>query len=256
MPDPFAPTVGDSHHPVLSRWLRVLTFLFAMILSSHTRAEPARTLDRYLSGGKEIRVETFSICPAPTTPSVIVLHGTTGVEFANRFIAHLAEGFAEQGFVVHLVHYFDRTGSRYADDATIRKSSPLWIQTVDDAITYVHSKRPQAPIGLFGYSLGGYLTAAETVSNPRVRAAVVLAGGLDEATARSAQHAPPVLILHGDSDTRVPLSEARRLERTLTRLGGPPAMHVFPGEGHIMSLPAYADVVQRSVRHLRLNLDR
>jgi dipeptidyl aminopeptidase/acylaminoacyl peptidase len=52
----------------------------------------------------------------------------------------------------------------------------------------------------------------------------------------------------------VPLREARRLEETLKRLGGSPWMHVYPNEGHIMSLPTYADIVQRSVNFLHRNL--
>lgn len=228
--------------------------MVAATLNSRSNAEPTRTLDLFESGGKEIRLETFTDPAYRDAPSIIVLHGATGVEFANRFIANLAQSLAAQGFVVHLAHYFDRTGARYADDATIKRFSADWLQTVDDAVRFVRKKRPRAGIGLFGYSLGGYLAAAETVMSEQVGAAVILAGGLDEGSARSVRRGAPFLILHGAADSRVPLSEARRLESALKRTGQAPEFHIYPGEGHIMSLPAYADAVQRSVQFFRAHL--
>ncbi len=202
-----------------------------------------RTLEQFKSGGRSIRMETFG--GSKTAPSILVLHGATGVEFANRFIAELAQAFAAQGFVVHLVHYFDRTGSVYADDATIKASSDQWLETVHDAVSHVRQKRPQARVGMFGFSLGGYLAAAEAVHNEAVACAVILSGGLDEASVRRVRHAPPMLILHGDADSRVPIQEARRLEVALKKAGRAPEFHVYPGEGHIMNMMQYADVVKR-----------
>ena len=104
-------------------------------------AKVARMLDYFKSGGQEIRVETFA--GNTTAPSIIVLHGATGVEFANRFIAVLAHGLAIQGFSVHLVHYFDRTGAHYADDATIKSSSTQWLSTIQDAVDFVRRRYPR-----------------------------------------------------------------------------------------------------------------
>jgi dienelactone hydrolase len=236
--------------------LVILTLMMAQALSPDANAETLRGLERFESGGKQIRVETFIGPDAQAAPSVIVLHGATGVEFANRFIANLAQSFAAQGFVVHLVQYFDRTGALYADDRTIKASSHDWLQTVHDAVSFIRRKRPRAPIGIFGYSLGGYLAATVVVSNMEVSAAVVLSGGLDEASARAAKRAAPVLILHGSADTRVSVSEARRLESALNRVGCPPEVHIYSGEGHIMSLLTYADVVRRSVEFLRTKLKK
>lgn len=215
-----------------------------------------RQLDSFTSEGHGIRIETFAPPDSEKLPSIIVLHGATGVEFANRFIAGLAQSFSEQGFVVHLVHYFDRTGSAYADDVTIRKSSAQWLKTVDDAVRWVRARRPGARIGMFGYSLGGYLAAAESVSNDQISAAVILSGGLDEGSAKGMRFAPPMLILHGMDDHRVPVSEARALEAALRKAGGNAELYVYPGEGHIMQMVNYTDVVRRGTRFLQERLAR
>ena len=216
------------------------------MISSFARGQVVRTVDRFQSDGKTIRVETFGARDDATLPSIIVLHGATGVDFANRFIATLAQSIAEHGFVVYLLHYFDRTGETYADDDVIKRSAGEWLKTVDDAVSFVREQRPGVKIGLFGYSLGGYLAAAEAVKNPNVAAAVVLAGGLDSDSARDARRAPPVLILQGSADLRVPVTEAHNLEAVLKRLGGAPELHIYPDEGHIMKALTYADVVSRS----------
>ncbi|HET6408547.1 MAG TPA: dienelactone hydrolase family protein, partial [Chthoniobacteraceae bacterium] len=142
----------------------------------------------------------------------------------------------------------------YADDETIKRSSREWLATIHDAFEFVQRRRPNVKIGLFGYSLGGYLAAAETLLNEEVGAAVILAGGLDPETDQIARYAAPVLILHGGADSRVHVDEAQRLEAALRRCGGAPELHIYPTEGHVMSFPAYVDVVERSVSFLRENL--
>jgi carboxymethylenebutenolidase len=238
---------------------RFLALLFLAIFPSCTTLSLLQTprgdsIQRFRSGGKEIRIETFGKTNDPKVPSIIVLHGATGVEFYHRFIAGFAKDFSRKGFVVHLVHYFDRDGTEYADDDTIRRSSHVWQETVRDAVRQVRSSRPQAPLGIFGYSLGGYLAAAETVRNERIDAAVVLAGGLDKGSGHSVRRTPPTLILHGSADVRVPLSEGQRLEAALQRAGGKPEMHVYNGQGHIMDLATFRDITNRSTTFFREHL--
>ncbi len=209
-----------------------------------------------MSEGRKIRVETFIPRGGDSGASLLVLHGATGVAFANRFIAGLSELFARQGFVVHLVHYFDRTGTIHADDTAIPQLAAPWSQTVADAVAWIHAQCPAVRIGLFGYSLGGHLAAVESVRNPRVNAAVILAAGLENAPIPPVLHAPPFLFLHGAADTRVPIGEARQWEQALALAGGNPEFHVYPDEEHLLSLPCYADVVRRGTeffgRHLLL----
>ncbi len=229
-----------------------LFFLLLVSLFAASRPVFGRAmerLERFESGGKSVRVETFYPGGDENKlPSLVILHGSTGVEFADRFIATMAEAIAQEGFVTHLVYYFDRTGTTLADDETMHRFASEWINTIDNAVAYIHRRRAGAKIGIFGYSLGGYLAAAESVGNTTVSAGVVLAGGLDEASAPVLRQAPPMLILHGEADKRVPVSEARKLAETLKEAGREPEVHLYPSEGHIMSLGSYFDVISRSAK--------
>ncbi len=237
---------------VSQRWILVLMAWSSLLpLASKALAAEGRT-DHFLSGGRRIAVEVF---PAPKTdaPCVLVLHGASGLAAGNRYLAQVAGGFAALGYHTYLVHYFDRTGTAYAGDATIRASFPAWRETASDAVAWVRRERPDSRIGIFGYSLGAYLAVATAAQDAGVAAVVELAGGLAEGTAPT--RLPPTLVLHGDRDTRVPFAEAGRLKAALERAGSAHEMHVYQGEGHVLSLPSYLDVVQRGAdffgRHLR-----
>ncbi len=59
----------------------------------------------------------------------------------------------------------------------------------------------------------------------------------------------PVLILQGQHDGVVPVSQGRLLYRALKARGIPADLVVYPGEGHVMSSPiAVEDMLQRIVR--------
>lgn len=51
------------------------------------------------------------------------------------------------------------------------------------------------------------------------------------------RHFPPLLILHGDADTAVPVSHAYRLRDAVIAHGGEVEMHLYPGAGHGFNAP-------------------
>jgi dipeptidyl aminopeptidase/acylaminoacyl peptidase len=68
--------------------------------------------------------------------------------------------------------------------------------------------------------------------------------------------ATPTLILHGDRDQVVPLSQGYGWYRALQRRGVPTGMVVYPGEGHPVIAPKHLiDIGRRHVewmtKHLR-----
>lgn len=140
-------------------------------------------------------------------------------------------------------------------------------------------------LGLTGLSNGGLVTAWIITQTRRFKAAIIDAGLPDLAglTGQHAwishdlaaepwenlqpyrEHAPllhiggvatPTLILHGDRDQVVPLSQGYSWYRTLQRRGVPTEMVVYPGEGHPVTAPKHLiDIGRRHVewmtKHLR-----
>jgi dipeptidyl aminopeptidase/acylaminoacyl peptidase len=61
----------------------------------------------------------------------------------------------------------------------------------------------------------------------------------------------PTLVLHGDSDAVVPVTNAREVERWVKGLGAPVTVHVYPGQKHGFTGAALADSVERAASFMR-----
>ncbi|MHA3774307.1 dienelactone hydrolase family protein [Verrucomicrobiota bacterium sgz303538] len=210
----------------------------------------------FLSGGTKIGLEAFISSSKEPQPAIIVIHGAGGLEYGNGYIRQLATAFAANGISTYLIHYFDRTGHSWADDATIYKNFATWLDTVGDAVRYVREQPgvDQRRVALFGYSLGAYLAVAEGARDPQIGAVVELAGGIDPSYAVRTEHMPPTLILHGDSDRRVLPARAKELEELLRKLGTPYEMQMYQGEGHVLSPAAALDALARGMTFLGKHL--
>jgi carboxymethylenebutenolidase len=193
------------------------------------------------TAGRPVRLEAFFPPGGARSPALLLLHGASGMNGGHRYIPHVAGALAAEGLATVLVRYFDVSETTHASDAEMRQHFDRWLQVIDDAVTAV-AQFPEvdpARLGLVGYSLGGYLAVAHASRDRRIRAVVEFAGGIDREFAKSVTHLPPTLIVHGESDRRVPFSRAAELEAVLARVGAPYETRYFPGEGHLLS-PAAA----------------
>jgi carboxymethylenebutenolidase len=186
----------------------------------------------FQSGGKPIRLNAnLPDNPAAPLPAVVALYGAggnvTGME-------QYADMLAAQGFAVYLLHYFDRTGTEFADKQTILRNFPLWMKTLWDAISFIETQ-PQVDgkrIALLGFSLGAYLSLANSAIDPRVQAVVEFFGGMPKEMNLFMRRLCPVLILHGEGDETVPVEEAHKLQKLLEKKGIPYEIKIYPGAGH------------------------
>ena len=157
----------------------------------------------------------------------------------------VARALAAAGDTVYLLHYFNRTGTIVALDSTMQAHFDEWLQTVRDSIGWVYDRDGESgrPIGLYGYSLGGFLAIAASSDNPRVGAVTEQAGGIWNSQEKRIGHMPPVLMVHGLEDQRVSVEKyAKPLRRVLHAKGGHVEAEFAPGEGHVFSERAMASV--------------
>jgi carboxymethylenebutenolidase len=203
------------------------------------------------SGGKAIRLDAF--IPSNNGqrfPAVISLYGSGG-GFAG--MTEPASLLAGQGFAVYILHYFDRTGTSFADKDTIFRHFPIWVKTLWDAISHIEREPHVDPdrIGLLGFSLGAYLSLSDAAVDKRVRAVVEFFGGLPKEMRFFMRRLCPVLILHGDADTTVPVEEAYHLQKILEKKSIPYEIQIYPGAGHGFSGDVWKDAGLRSLAFLQ-----
>jgi dipeptidyl aminopeptidase/acylaminoacyl peptidase len=122
----------------------------------------------------------------------------------------------------------------------------------------VHAQQPGTRVGIFGYSLGAFAAIETARRDPRIGAVVEEAGGFwhGHPEGPTRQPLPPMLVIHGTDDQRVPYEKyTKPLIAHLRRHDDPFTKQFFPGEGHDFSAAANAKVraltVQFFQRHLR-----
>jgi carboxymethylenebutenolidase len=208
------------------------------------------------SQGKAISVERFEPKRPGTYPAVLVVHGAGGTTIGGHWFRQTARELAARGYVAHVVHYFDLSGTKVADIPTMRTNFPVWLRVIADGITDV-SKRPNvdpARVGLVGFSLGSYLSNSLALFDPRVGAVVEFFGGLPDELAGVAKTLPPTLILHGDADLVVPVSEAKELEAICKERKAPHEVQIYRGQGHGFVGDPDTDSVNRTAAFLDAHL--
>lgn len=206
----------------------------------------------FQSGGRTIRIDSFvPSANGRRFPAVIGLHGSGG---SSERMAEPASLLAAQGFAVYVPHYFQRTGTTsVADKPTILRHFFAWAKTLWDAISFV-AERPEVDpqhIGLLGFSLGAYLALSVAAVDSRVQAVVEFFGGLPKEARFFMRRFCPVLILHGDGDAIVPVTEAYHLQQVLEKRELPYEMKIYPGVGHGFSGEIWQDAGLRSVQFLQ-----
>jgi carboxymethylenebutenolidase len=198
----------------------------------------------FRAGGRDIPIDMHEPTTASPHPAIVLMHASGGN--VGFWVDPLAPHLSAAGIALYAPRYFERTNTTRADLSIITDGVhvPQWLDTLDAALTFA-STRPNvdpARVAVIGISLGAFLTlglAAQLSASPdpavrrRIRALVDICGGLAEPFASLAtSDFPRTLIIHGEADNVVPVSQARALDQLLTTLEVPHETHILPGEGH------------------------
>jgi carboxymethylenebutenolidase len=218
-----------------------------------------QSLDKYSSGGRDIRIERYLPAGGKRHPAVLFLHGGGGVGAgAGDPVRVLARNFARRGYVVTIPHFFDQNGIRWADHDTIDREFVTWMHTVNAAITYTRGLPEVDPdrVGLLGWSLGASLGLEVSATFPHVAAVVGNCGGMAWFVVDRMKSMPPTLLLDGGNDPNYPAHLARKLAQRLREKGVEVESVIYPGQGHGFSGDAAIDAGRRTTvwfdKHLRL----
>jgi dienelactone hydrolase len=196
-------------------------------------------------------------------PGVVLLYGIDGWDELPKtqlLYKTVAGKLAEKGFVVHFIHYFERTPLDPKDLEEIKaglltqvlekpgwKSHPQladfyrkWMDTVKTGIEQFKKSDDVDPdrIGLLGLSMGGFISTSLVVRDPelKIRALANVFGGLPpelrETVAAAKPKLPPLLILGAEEDETVPERFQRAVFDLWRSTGNKAEAHFYSGVGH------------------------
>jgi carboxymethylenebutenolidase len=173
-------------------------------------------------------------------PAVVILHGRGTFEAFPGPYRMYAEELARHGMDAYLLSYYDsadaavmRDGNDAARQQLFERRIPAWSTFVANVVQGIAAgEHAPTRIGLLGFSNGGFVAVAVAAEEPSVAALVELYGGAPAYVTSRLDHLPPLLIVHGDADRTIPVSEARSLAALAGRAGAPTEVAIYPGVGH------------------------
>lgn len=176
--------------------------------------------------------------------AVLILYGAGGIYMDGPEMHRVAKRLARDGDEAYVLHYFNRTGTIFGLDRNMQPQFEEWLRTVRQGVAWVYAQHGgKAPIGIFGYSLGAFLTVAAASDDPRVGAIVEHAGGIWNNQTSRIGRLPPTLMIHGLQDRRVPVPKyAVPLEASVRQYAPHWKTEYFPAEGHVFNTEANAQV--------------
>jgi len=195
--------------------------------------------------------------------------------------ADLCEYLASHGYVVLLPNPrgSDGQGTDFAR-AVGNDWGGMDYQDILDGVDSLVARKIADParLGIGGWSYGGFMAAWAVTHGDRFKAAIVGAGPTDMVPFARITDTPdfplgyygdvpghladydrsssarildkvttPVLVLHGEQDTRVPITLGLEFYRGLKMLGKPAEMIRYPREPHWFHEPAHQEDIQRRV---------
>jgi dienelactone hydrolase len=207
-------------------------------------------------GGVDIPIDRFEPQSGARGAAIMVLHGSGGLRNGVGRFREYAKPVTAAGVSVYVPHYFERTGTNWSDPATSRRNFPVWLEAVGAALAHVTEQPKVDPnrVGVVGFSLGAFLALSLAAIDDRVSAVVDYFGGLPDEVATRARRFPPTLVLHGEADEIVPVSEAHKLRTFLEARGVPHEIKLYPREGHAFSMLAALDAGRRTLAFLARHL--
>lgn len=222
--------------------------------SDDQRHNATREQAEFTSGGRTIRGLIYK----PRTSNgagVVLLHGFRGLDDdAHAFDPHAIQ-LATRGYTVLVPNIFDARPYRARRNGLDMNT---WAAMGADAVRHVGTIAGVDPqkVGLWGYSLGGFLATDGSVS-PDAPAAVAVgvSAGTDIWSEPTRGHrAMPILLIHGRADPSVTPSSMRSLATNLRLRGATVEVQMIESSQHVLEGPIWCEVFQHTRRFLDANL--
>jgi dienelactone hydrolase len=200
-----------------------------------SRANPPRwAVGEFQSNGKAVQEFHCAPSSAGPHPAVIILHGAGYRGALSDQFETICTALADRGYYAEFIEYYDTTEN--SDPATAAADDfHAWFAGIHSGIDALGKNPAVDPkrIAVMGFSQGAYLAIGCGAMFPNQVAAVVeYYGGLLPNLRDKASAMPPTLIIHGDGDSMIPVSEANDLDALLTKDGRAHQVHIYHQAEH------------------------
>ena len=225
-----------------------IAIAFAFALSPAYCAHPCFAADfhsaRFGFAGKSVAYDLSD--DNTSRPVILLLHGASGP--ALPFYQEQARFFAEKGFTTIVLHYFDATRGSQATTENYR----TWAALVAAMVKQFAGDPGANPrrVFLVGYSLGASVALAAGSQGTPVNAIAEWYGSLPDDFFYTMKGMPPLLILHGQQDNNIPVSNAQQLVQLCGVKHLTCESHIYADQGHGFSGRALEDADARTIQFL------
>jgi len=183
---------------------------------------------RFPGGGGEIQAWIARPTETGRYPAIALLHGRNGPNDSFRDVAFR---FAEEGIIGLALNYMTHTQDPSLEDM---------LRSTGDALSFLKSQAHVNTecIAVGGYCKGGGLTYQALANQQGYSAGVIWHGGLSDENVEAALRVQaPMLIIHGASDTPVPIDKVYDLTKQLNKQGKRFELKVYHSCDHAFTLP-------------------
>jgi dienelactone hydrolase len=226
-----------------------------MLGLSQARAAPAVTPREIVTSERSVHLECVNATGEGPHPTALLLHGASGFGRQVEAYRHIAGEIADAGIDACLLDYYSDDDQRRleAGDTIFGARYPAWARLVDEVADSI--ARSGGRVALVGFSNGAILASGAAARDPAIAAAVIYYGSVPWPMDTPVRRFPPLLVLHGDADTVIPVSEGKALATMARKLGGEAELVVYPGGWHGFgtqwTTPDGADALARTIAFLR-----
>jgi dienelactone hydrolase len=227
----------------------LLAFAFLCLAATSLCAQaPPSEYATFTSHGKPVSCPVYENRGAKQT--MIFLRGADPAEITLG--RQEATFFAEHGFRVLLPEYLSVTPNAKPTAANYRR----WAQVVEDMVADLSTREHGRKIILAGQSLGASVALVAGTRKLDVAAMAEWSGQLPNEFFSQVQSMPPLLILHGDLDDRIPIVNARQLVRLCELKDFTCEIQIYAGEGNIFAPQIAKAANQRVLAFLQSYLSK
>jgi carboxymethylenebutenolidase len=236
---------------------RFIYLVAAAFCVSQATAKPISFTEyRIPTRQSRVRLDLYQPNDGQPHPTILLLYGAGGLAFDGSRIRVYAQQLTRAGYIVYLAHYLDETGGFMAGPWNYRKDCDEWVEAVRYAIAWIYTQPSSfGPIGIYGYSLGGFIALEAASDNPQVGAVVDHAGGWVEGKMKPLGRMPPLLLVNGQRDHRVPYKKyVQPLFGYLEQSHIAYESRVFPTQGHKFKPAELEEVRTLAIEFFRQHL--